>query len=136
MRQRIKYQGASDSAKEGSVVPAELIELGERVLVAVSCSIARGAPLVQCQLLASGFYEALKHELHEKSQLDLAERDMLVAVAGRCDRIAAASISPGALLGELRGAVGMLQPGGHSMTSQPVRSRPRLRLIQGGLSRN
>ena len=118
------------------MVPAELIELGEQALVAVTSSIAKGAPLVQCQLLASRFYEALKHELREESQLDTAKRDMLIAVAGRCDRVAAASISPGALLGELRSAIGMLQPGGHSMASQQVRSRPRLRLIQGGLSGN
>jgi hypothetical protein len=126
----------NDSTEEMAVVPATLVELGEQALVEVADSIARGAPVVQCQLLASGFYEALKNELRDKTEAAAAERDMLAAVAGRCDRIAVASISPGALLGEFRTAVAMLRPGRHSIAPQQARSRPILRVIEGGLSRN
>src|SRR5437763_9024527 len=47
---------------------SELIELGQQALAAVPSSVARGAPLVKCQLLASRFYEALLHELRESSE--------------------------------------------------------------------
>jgi hypothetical protein len=58
----------NDSTEEMAVVPATLVELGEQALVEVADSIARGAPVVQCQLLASGFYEALKNELRDKTE--------------------------------------------------------------------
>jgi hypothetical protein len=117
------------------VVPAELVELGEQALVEVTNGVERGAPVVHCQLLASSFYEALKIELQEKTKSDAAKRDMLIAVAGQCDRIAIPSISPGALLGELKSAIAMLRPDRHSGVSQPRRARPILRVIEGGLSR-
>jgi hypothetical protein len=117
-------------------MPAELVELGEQALADVAKSIARGAPVVHCQLLASSFYEALKHELREKTQSDAAKRQTLAAVACQCDRIAVASITPSALVGELRCAVAMLQPDRALMTPQPARSRPMLRVIEGGLSRS
>ena len=92
------------------MVPAKLVELGEQALVEVTNSVERGAPVVLCQLQASSFYEALKIELRERTESDAAKRDMLAAVAGQCDRISIASISPGALLGELRSAIAMLRP--------------------------
>ena len=43
---------------------SDLTELGQEAIAAVSRGVADGAPLVKCQLLASAFYEALRHELH------------------------------------------------------------------------
>src|SRR3984893_8730799 len=49
--------------ERSSVVPSQLIELGQRALTDVRIGVANGEPLVRCQLLASEFYEALKRAL-------------------------------------------------------------------------
>jgi len=112
---------------------SDLTELGQEAIAAVSRGVADGAPLVKCQLLASAFYEALRHELRKA---DAAKRSTLLAVAHQCHRSAAANISPVQALHELKRAIDLLQPlipG--SKTVQPVpRSRPVFRVIQGGLS--
>jgi hypothetical protein len=115
------------------VVSSELVRLGQQSLATVATSVARGAPLVQCQLLASEFYEALKDELRETSPTDVAKRDTLLAAFIQCFRITTASISPDRMLDELRRAVAILQSDGP--VSSPIRFRPMLRVIEGGLSR-
>jgi hypothetical protein len=115
------------------VVPSHLIELGQQALADVTTSVAGGAPLVRCQLLASEFYEALKRELRATSELGVIERAIVVAAANQCRHAATASISPGAMLGGLRSAMALLQPNGP--TPPPKSHRPILRVIEGGLSR-
>jgi len=112
---------------------SDLTELGQEAIAAVSKGVADGSPLVTCQLLASAFYEALRHELRKA---DAAKRSTLLAVTHQCHRSAAANISPVQALDELRRAVNLLQPAmPGSETVQPAaRSRPVLRVIQGGLS--
>ena len=73
---------------------SDLIELGNQALASVSSNVAGGAPLLKCQLLASEFYEALRHELQKTTVPDTAERRTLIAAADQCHRIAMASISP------------------------------------------
>jgi hypothetical protein len=109
---------------------SDLTELGQEAIAAVSRGIADGAPLVKCQLLASAFYEALRHELR---QADATKRSNLLAVTRQCHRGAAANISPVQALHELKRAVDLLQPVIPAPeTVQPVpRSRPVLRVIQG-----
>ena len=110
---------------------SDLTELGQEAIAAVSKGVADGAPLVKCQLLASAFYEALRHELR-KAEAD--KRGTLLAVTDQCHRSAAANISPLRALVELKRAVDLLQavtpesPSGEP----PPRSRPVLRVIQGG----
>ena len=55
--------------------------------------------------IASRFYEALRHELEESLSRDDVKRAALIAASDRCERIAAASINPTALLDELRKAI-------------------------------
>jgi hypothetical protein len=55
---------------------SDLTEMGQEAIAAVSRGIADGAPLVKCQLLASAFYEALRHELR---QADATKRSGLLA---------------------------------------------------------
>jgi hypothetical protein len=74
------------------VVPSELIELGQQALAAASTSVARGAPLVQCQLLASEFYEALKDELRETSPTAIAGRRACRDRGGSGGRAAASRV--------------------------------------------
>ena len=62
----------------------KLIELGQQSVAAVATNVARGAPLVRCQLLASEFYEALKDELRETCPTDVAKRDTLLAASIQC----------------------------------------------------
>jgi hypothetical protein len=114
------------------VVPSHLIELGQQALAAVTTSVAGGAPLVRCQLLASEFYEALKQELRAASELGAIDRGIVVAAANQCHHVATATISPGAMLGQLRGAMALLQASG---PITPPKDRPVLRVIEGGLSR-
>jgi hypothetical protein len=110
---------------------SDLTELGQEAVAAVSKGIADGAPLVKCQLLASSFYEALRHELR-KAEAD--KRGTLLAVTDQCCRSAAANISPLRALVELKKAVdllGVVVPA--SLPDEPPpRSRPALRVIQGG----
>ena len=114
---------------------SDLTELGQEAIAAVSRGVADGAPLVKCQLLASAFYEALRNELRKA---DATKRSTLLAVTHQCHRSAAANISPVQALHELKRAIDLLQPVIPAReTVQPVaRSRPVLRVIQGGLSSN
>ena len=115
---------------------SQLIELGHQALATVSSSVAGGAPLVKCQLLASEFYEALRQELKSPSASPPARRKALLAATKQCHQIAIASTSPDAMLSELKRAVDLLN------VESPVceipnplpKSRPALRVIQGGLS--
>jgi hypothetical protein len=76
------------------VVPSHLIRLGAQALADMTANVARGEPLVRCQLLASQFNEALKRELLATSELGPIERSMVVAAANHCGHAASASISP------------------------------------------
>jgi hypothetical protein len=73
----------------------------------LSRGVADGAPLVRCQLLASAFYEALRHELRKA---DATKRSTLLAVTDQCHRSAAANISPVQALAELKRAIDLLDP--------------------------
>ncbi len=113
---------------------SDLIELGNQALASVSSNVAGGAALLKCQLLASEFYEALRHELQKTTVPDTAERRTLIAAADQCHRIAMASISPELMVGELKRAVDLLNVEIAGREPTPPRSRPTLRVIQGGLS--
>ena len=112
---------------------SDLTELGHEAIAAVSRGVTDGATLVKCQLLASAFYEALGHELRKA---DATKRSTLLAVTHQCHRSAAANISPVQALRVLERAIDLLQPVTPASESvQPLpRSRPVLRVIQGGLS--
>ena len=110
---------------------SQLIELGQRALTDIRICVASGEPFVRCQLLASGFYEALKRELRAPD-LNSVDRWAVVAAANQCVHAANATISPGAVALELRAAVAMLQSNG--VTPPQTNTRPALRVIEGGLS--
>jgi len=115
-----------------SVALSQLKELGEQAIVALAASLACGGPVVRGQLIASRFYEALRLELKHAPIHD-AKRAALIAASDRCERIAAATINPSAMLDELRRALAVLTDEGPS--EPPPRGRPVLRLIEGGLSK-
>jgi hypothetical protein len=115
------------------VALSRLKELGEQAIVAIAASLACGEPVVRGQLVASHFYEALRHELKQSPMHD-AKRVALMAASDRCERIAAASINPAALIDELRKAIAVRQAEEHPSVSPPTKARPVLRLIVGGLS--
>jgi len=121
------------------VVPSQLVELGRQALGAVERSVANGAPRLECQLLASDFYETLQRELQGTSEADCAKRTTLIAAARHCDRIATQSISADAMVRELRAAVASLQsdpptaPRQLSAGTRQLELRPLLRVIDGGL---
>ena len=116
------------------MVPTHLVELGRQVLAEVTTDVARGEPLVRCQLLASKFYEAVRCEVRRTPSTDIVKRDELLAAAVQCLRASRPSISPQSMLAELRGAVAILQSDQLLMTSQEgtCTTRPVLRVIQGG----
>jgi len=76
----------------------------------------------------------MQHELRQLPMHD-PKRAALIAASDRCERIAAASINPTALLDELRNAIAVLEADTDPSVSSPTRARPVLRLIEGGLSR-
>jgi len=108
---------------------SELTELGQEAIAAVSKGVADGAPLVKCQLLASTFYEALRHELRKA---EASKRGELLAVTDQCHRSAAANISPLRALVELKRAVDLLRAVTPvALSEPPPRPPPVLRVIQG-----
>ena len=111
---------------------SQLKELGEQAIAAVAASLARGGPVIKGQLIASRFYEAMQRELKQLPMHD-PKRAALIAARDRCERIAAARINPSDLLEELRKALAVLNDD-HSSEQPPIRQRPLLRLIEGGLS--
>jgi hypothetical protein len=114
---------------------SQLRELGEQAVAAVATSLVDGGAVLKAQLIASHFYEALRHEL-KQSGMDDIKRAALMAASDRCERIAAGSISAGAMLDELRNALAMLQAKEPATAPPPSsRGRPVLRLIEGGLSK-
>jgi len=115
------------------VALSRLKKLGEEAVVAIAASLARGGPVVRGQLIASRFYEALRYELKQSPMQD-TERAALMAASDRCGRIATASIAPSAMLDELRNAIALLQADENASVPLP-RTRPILRLIEGGLSK-
>jgi hypothetical protein len=115
------------------VALSQLKELGEQAVAAVAASLACGGPVVRGQLIASHLYEALQHELKQSAGHDTT-RAALIAASDRCERIAAASINPSALLDELTKAVAVLEADIPPSEPPPARGRPVLRLIVGGLS--
>src|SRR5215510_21827 len=115
-----------------SVALSQLKELGEQAIVALAASLACGGPVVRGQLIASRFYEALRIALKHAPIHD-AKRAALIAASDRCERIAAATINPSAMLDELRKAIAVLADE-HRSVPPPPRARPVLRLIEGGLS--
>ena len=112
---------------------SQLKELGEQAVAAVAASLACGGQVVRGQLIASHFYEALQHEL-KQSAGHATTRAALIAASDRCERIAAASINPSALLDELTKAIAVLEADIPPSEPPPARGRPVLRLIVGGLS--
>src|SRR5262245_34297992 len=113
---------------------SRITEIGEQAVAAIAASLARGGPVVKGQLIASRFYEAMQRELRQLPMQD-PTRAALIAASDRCERIAAASINPTALLDELRKAIAVLEADTHPSVSPPTKARPELRLIEGGLSR-
>ena len=113
---------------------SQLTELGEQAVAAIAAGLARGGPVVRGQLIASRFYEAMQRELKQLPMHD-PKRAALMAASDRCERIAAATINPSALLDELRKAIAVLEADTHPSVSPPAKARPVLRLIEGGLSK-
>jgi hypothetical protein len=96
------------------VALSQLKELGEQAVAAVAASLAW-------------------HELKQSAGHDTT-RAALIAASDRCERIAAASINPSALLDELTKAIAVLEADIPPSEPPPARGRPVLRLIVGGLS--
>jgi hypothetical protein len=85
--------------------------------------------------IVGSFAFALRNELRESSQADVARRKMLIAAVDQCHRTAVASTTPNIMLRELSGAIELLQSDTPLPETPRPGSRPRLRVIEGGLSR-
>jgi hypothetical protein len=110
----------------------ELLELGRETTNRIAREIRTGASLVQCQLVASLFYEALKLEFEEAPRADEAGASGMAATLRQCLRAADAHLSPQRMLTEFASAVALLESGSQR---PPVPGRPVLRVIEGGLAR-
>jgi hypothetical protein len=115
------------------MISRELIDLGQEVVDKAAQEVATGGRLVHLQLLASGFYEALRDEMGRATSAEVGA--LLSAVADHCRNTLTVVRAPSLMLVELRTAVAMLS--GPSMATVQVRpqvARPQLRVIQGGLA--
>jgi hypothetical protein len=110
----------------------ELLELGRETTNRIAREIRTGANLLQCQLVASLFYEALKLEFEEAPRADEAATSGMAATLRRCLHAADAHLSPQRMLTEFASAVALLETGSERL---PVPGRPVLRVIEGGLAR-
>jgi len=110
----------------------ELLELGRETTNRIAREIRTGANLVQCQLVASLFYEVLKLKLEAAPPADEAGASNMATTLRQCLRAADAHISPQRMLTEFASAVALLETGSER---PPVRGRPVLRVIEGGLTR-
>jgi len=90
------------------LVSSRLQEDAEEALIAVTRCVARGEPLVRCQLLASIFYEELRRQLRRSPDIDDPGRAILVTAADYCDRAAIESATAADMLRELSNAVAAL----------------------------
>jgi len=120
----------------GRLTQSQLVDLGRAALVSVSLCLDDCGSLTKCQLLASEFYEALRRELQEEDGCSEWQA-ALVAALDRCDLATARKKDSQALLVQLSQAIDIIdgsnQPDAWSV-APPVKTRPMLRLIQGGLA--
>ncbi len=112
------------------IVAPQVAQLGRDALDKIGAAVSAGAPLLQCQLLASRFYDALKRELDETPWWEGAKRGRIAAALDQCRRAANASILPEAMLLELELALDLL--GADRVAPAPPARRPVLRVINGG----
>jgi len=110
----------------------DLLALGRDTVAKVARRVAKGDCSFSCQLLASAFYEALRHEIRRTPKF-LPRYELLALAVARCERAARPAVAPKAILEELTIALAMLD---RIVSSAPPRPQgpPKLRVIQGGLS--
>ena len=113
----------------------DLLDLGRSTVAKVARRVANGDCSFSCQLLASGFYETLRHEL-KRTPSFLPKHALLALAVERCERAAKPGASPSTILAELNIAVAMLDRARTAGDVAPTRPQgpPKLRVIQGGLS--
>ena len=115
-----------------AVSPA-LSKLGTDVVARMAQEVVTGGSLVQLQLLASQFYEAVKAELDQTPRHEAEKAGALAAAADQCRRAAQNCRSAHLMLVEIRAAVTMLNAG-QPPVGAVLRFKPQLRVIQGGLA--
>jgi hypothetical protein len=117
-----------------TVSPA-LSKLGTDVVVRMAKEVVSGGSLVQLQLLASHFYEAVKAELDQTPRHEAGKAGALAAAADQCRRAAQNCLSVHLMVVEIRAAVAMLSASaGEQQAGAVPRFKPQLRVIQGGLA--
>ena len=117
-----------------TVSPA-LSNLGTDVVARMAQEVVSGGNLVQLQLLASQFYEAVKAELDQTPRHEAEKVGALAAAADQCRRAAQNCRSAHLMLVEIRAAVTMLSESvGQHQAGAVLRFKPQLRVIQGGLA--
>jgi hypothetical protein len=117
-----------------TVSPA-LSKLGTDVVARMAKEVVSGGSLVQLQLLASQFYEAVKAELDQTPRHEAEKAGALAAAVEQCRRLAQECRSAHLMLVEVRAAVAMLsESAGQHQAGAVLRFRPQLRVIQGGLA--
>jgi hypothetical protein len=113
---------------------AKLLETGREAVAAVTRTLFHHGTAVQCQLLASTFYETLRFELELIPGHELERRQAFSAALAQCEEAALPSATPLFILARLKAAVALLEGLSSQRTSQPrvPDGAPRLRVVQGG----
>jgi hypothetical protein len=121
-----------------SHVSAELVCLARGIVARLVRAVDAGGSALHAALIASQLYEALKLELDRSRPSCSRKSEAIAAAVDRCCRAAYPGANAAKIESELREALALLEGGmlvrrvanGASIVSG--RSRPRLRLIEGG----
>ena len=124
----------------GCTLSVDLIRTARNAVEKVARNAASGGPAVHAMLLASQLFEALKLELRATPRQEAAKIGLLAAAIDQCRRTARPNMRPALVEAELRATLALLESGAsirlvaNGSMPGPSASRPRLRVIEGGLS--
>jgi hypothetical protein len=114
----------------------DLILFGHATVARLAVAIESGANLLQCQLLACEFYEAVKQAWSDTPAHEFVRAGLLGAAVTQLRCAAERSPSPIRMLDGIRSAVAMMEASEEppAEAPAPAPSRMPFRVIDGGLS--
>ena len=116
-----------------SATASELAERAQDVVERLSAAIQAGASAAHLQLICSDLFEALRLEFNRTSRDDRALKELLSAALDLCKRSSDPTLTAQLRLAQLRAIVAIFS-GEAPSAQQPMASRSRFQVIQGGLA--
>ncbi len=115
-------------------IPVALVDTARTIVETATRNIGDNGSPVYSALLASQLFEAIKIELGRTPRHEAENVGVLSAALDQCRTASVHVDQPGLMAGQLRAALEMLEAA--APARRPNRGRPRLTVIEGGLSAN